>query len=334
MTAQVSADSTAHEPSAASPVDLSTLIDDLESGYLDLARPAILRARQDPTTATRLIIDRLRQASADAREGRLIEPGFCDLALCVLAEFHARDAVPAIVELLSLPGSLPEDLLEDGITESAPRVLASLAGDQFELLDAMVRDQRINEWSRAAALRVRSFLVRDGLLTREDAIRALQRHLREAIDRNDRAIGGHLVTGLTCLGAKEAYATISEAISAGIVDESLINLPELEEELGEANFSQQSLSRLPPTHIDDAVAEIEGWQWIIEDDPFGDELSELTELSELAGVSRLPFQATSLIPADHIESATIRHTRHVGRNEACPCGSGRKFKKCCGKSGA
>jgi hypothetical protein len=26
----------------------------------------------------------------------------------------------------------------------------------------------------------------------------------------------------------------------------------------------------------------------------------------------------------------IRAERRIGRNEPCPCGSGRKFKKCCG----
>ena len=27
----------------------------------------------------------------------------------------------------------------------------------------------------------------------------------------------------------------------------------------------------------------------------------------------------------------VRETRKVGRNEPCPCGSGKKYKKCCGK---
>jgi len=26
-----------------------------------------------------------------------------------------------------------------------------------------------------------------------------------------------------------------------------------------------------------------------------------------------------------------RKTRKVGRNEPCPCGSGKKYKKCCGR---
>lgn len=33
------------------------------------------------------------------------------------------------------------------------------------------------------------------------------------------------------------------------------------------------------------------------------------------------------------ESMTIRRdTRRVGRNEPCPCGSGKKYKKCCGRN--
>ena len=30
-------------------------------------------------------------------------------------------------------------------------------------------------------------------------------------------------------------------------------------------------------------------------------------------------------------SGTIRKEKKVGRNEPCPCGSGKKYKKCCGK---
>lgn len=31
------------------------------------------------------------------------------------------------------------------------------------------------------------------------------------------------------------------------------------------------------------------------------------------------------------ESGTVRKEKKVGRNEPCPCGSGKKYKKCCGK---
>ena len=31
------------------------------------------------------------------------------------------------------------------------------------------------------------------------------------------------------------------------------------------------------------------------------------------------------------ESTMVRNENKVGRNDACPCGSGKKYKKCCGK---
>ena len=31
------------------------------------------------------------------------------------------------------------------------------------------------------------------------------------------------------------------------------------------------------------------------------------------------------------ESGTVRKEKKVGRNDPCPCGSGKKYKKCCGK---
>ncbi len=32
------------------------------------------------------------------------------------------------------------------------------------------------------------------------------------------------------------------------------------------------------------------------------------------------------------ESTTIRKGKKIGRNDPCPCGSGKKYKKCCGKN--
>jgi len=29
----------------------------------------------------------------------------------------------------------------------------------------------------------------------------------------------------------------------------------------------------------------------------------------------------------------VRDDRKVGRNEPCPCGSGKKYKQCCGRAG-
>ena len=38
------------------------------------------------------------------------------------------------------------------------------------------------------------------------------------------------------------------------------------------------------------------------------------------------------ITKEYKNSKTVRNTNKVGRNDPCPCGSGKKYKKCCGKN--
>jgi uncharacterized protein YecA (UPF0149 family) len=37
-----------------------------------------------------------------------------------------------------------------------------------------------------------------------------------------------------------------------------------------------------------------------------------------------------LLPGEYAPAPMRRPAPKVGRNEPCPCGSGKKFKKCCG----
>ena len=64
-------------------------------------------------------------------------------------------------------------------------VLAALAGDRLEVLHQLIRDQGLNEYVRWEGAQAYLLLVRDGRLTRLEAVQRLQQHLREAIQRDD-----------------------------------------------------------------------------------------------------------------------------------------------------
>ena len=61
-----------------------------------------------------------------------------------------------------------------------------------------------------------------------------------------------------------------------------------------------------------AIAERNGWKIIVGIEP------------------DRPENAADLDTLTQEEAAPIRREQTVGRNDPCPCGSGRKFKKCCG----
>lgn len=89
---------------------------------------------------------------------------------------------------------------------------------------------------------------------------------------------------------------------------------------------------MPPTGVQDTVAELGGWYCF---QPIAEPLESISHLPSFQGDEGLEED-------DDLEAAheavrepisTIRHTEaRVGRNDPCPCGSGKKYKKCCGRS--
>ena len=45
----------------------------------------------------------------------------------------------------------------------------------------------------------------------------------------------------------------------------------------------------------------------------------------------LPFDAEPPSPASSLAPQPVPRQQEIGRNDPCPCGSGKKYKKCCGK---
>ncbi len=42
------------------------------------------------------------------------------------------------------------------------------------------------------------------------------------------------------------------------------------------------------------------------------------------------FAGSLCVPPPTLRSARLQDGRKVGRNDPCPCGSGKKYKRCCG----
>ncbi len=297
--------------------DLDAILLALDTAGRELPVEAIREARRCRNAMIPKLIQVLQTASAAVRSGATPEGQAPFFALFLLTEFQAKEAVPAILEAVSLPGELPFDLFGDGITSLLARVLASLAGDRLEVFDQLIRDQELNKYVRWEGTQVYRLLVRDGRLSRLEAVQYLQRHLREAIQHDDFAIAGPLVSQLARLAPKEAYEDIVEAYRRDLVDTFLVRLADVEKCIaeGEAGFLRWQ-SHCEPTGIADTIAELETWAAFRKEPP--------QRTSTPASRPRIAPPSGYLPPPPKLP------TQRVGRNELCPCGSGKKFKKCCG----
>jgi len=312
------------------------------------------------------LIELVKRATAAVRDGDFPDGSGQLIATFLLTEFRATEALPTIMDALSLPYFDIDELFGDALTEDFWRVLAALADP--EQIDSLIANRSLDELVRWEAVKAYLLWVRDGRLTREQAVEKLRQHLRSALQNEDNEVAGSLVSELERYVSREAMEEIREVFRLGLVDESVVDLDSIEATLAEGDVRwQNALRRCPPTGIEDTLEELQGWQCYHGDidDEFDEEFDDDADygyedeldreyqedfaraLGEKMGLRPASIEDPSMLDDDEFRemwnaakrtefpdthSDTIRHEEpRVGRNEPCPCGSGKKFKKCCGK---
>jgi hypothetical protein len=298
-------------------------------GHRDVVIPALLEV--------------LRETTRLGREGIVRNGNAAMFALFLLTEFRATQAIDAVSEFLRIPGKVVDTLLGDAITEDLPRIVAAFATDRPEILERLISDSQANEYVRTAALEAHKYLVRDGLLQRSEIVSRLRDYLQTLVAEKSVWPATLVVSMLADLKAVEARPDIEQSFHTGVVDEDFISLEFVDGLLAKetAEFDSE-LTNLEPTFIADTVEEMRGWNWHRDEVWYEDESG--TDSESVFDDDLMNWAARRVLRLDEQESNTSdddldvspQHTDtirydapHVGRNDPCPCGSGRKYKKCC-----
>lgn len=271
--------------------------------------------RQRETIAPRLLRS-LEEAIAYSREPKGAESSLLPLyAMHMLAQFRDRRAYPLIAELCRAPGTILDDMLGDTITEGLPRILATVFDGDLAPMRSVVENESGNEWARGAAIRAIGVLVRQGVLARADAIAYFGELFRGRLEKRPSHVWAALAAEAADMQATPLGNEIREAHDEGLIDSWDLGIGEIETMLAKGDDAASDLSgRYDDRPIDDTVAEMRWWAC------FGPESRAVARRK--AAASSSSERPVLAIPE--------RSEPKVGRNKPCPCGSGRKYKKCCG----
>jgi len=239
-------------------------------------------------------------------------------AMYLLAQFRETRAYPLLVQIFSTPGELPMDLAGDVVTEDLGRILASVSDGDVGGMTALVENEQANEYVRSAAM--------DGLLTlvacgkrSRDEVMAYFRSLFQKFDRRIGHAWDGLVSACADLCPEEIVEEIRQAYEDGLVDPGYISWKNIERALALGKEAAVESLKDHRQMITD-VAEALGWWACFDEDALRTGLRKPPP-----SLPRLP--QLNLWPPEPIRRAQPK----VGRNDPCPCGSGKKFKKCCGR---
>jgi hypothetical protein len=231
---------------------------------------------------------------------------FC-YALYLLARWRETRAYPYVVRWLSLPGEAAFDIAGDVVVQDGADILAAVC-DGLEAIKTLVLDRGANEYCRGAGVTALARLALWAEVPREVIVNLFLWLAQEGLEREPGQVWSSLAYDSADIEAREVFPELRRAYADDLIDARYIHPSELDaiEAAPRGSRLEEMRDRNPP--IDD-VADATGWWpqfaaegWSGAGEPVSD--------------------------GERVE--TYRAPAKVGRNEPCPCGSGKKFKKCCG----
>jgi len=251
-------------------------------------------------------------------------------ALHILAQLREVRALEPTIRLFRNPRN--EEVTGDTATGSLPRVLASICGGDVGPIKAMIEDEDLDEFVRSAGVTALGVLMHSGIKTRGEVSAYFGELFRKRLVREPSYVWNGLVAVCTDLALAEHLEEIRRAYADYLADETVDLLADVEYEIALPPGTSTRTRWENYALLDDAIREMQWWHCFQPDPPKKPRKRDRAFLP----IESAKLDAPALPRTDPSEPEprvpAVRTEPKIGRNDLCPCGSGKKYKKCCGKS--
>jgi uncharacterized protein DUF1186/SEC-C motif-containing protein len=233
----------------------------------------------------------------------------------LLGEWREKAAYRPLARLLRCREHELNAILGDGITTTTHRVMAAVFDGDPQPLYEIILDPHAEQFIRSRMCETLAMLVLRGELDRSEVARFLRDAFMELQPQARNFVWQGWQSAIAMLGLGELKILVKRAFDRGFIDPQSLGFQDFERDL-EWAVKRPGEPRHPHdnefTLFRDTVEELSRWY------AFSDDYRAARERH---------LQETE---AELVESEPYRNPfRGVGRNDPCPCGSGKKFKKCC-----
>jgi hypothetical protein len=216
------------------------------------------------------------------------------VVLFLLAKMKDSRTFPHLVKLCAQPHHFTEQFFGDASTENLHSILASTFNDNFDALYTIVANQYLNEYIRWAALDAYIILYKYERLSHKQFIMTLNKLFTElCYDYSAMPIA--LINCCYEIGATECFDHIEHCYRMGKADSNIISFDNVKQQFSRpaSDILHELKQNEYNYHYIDDLQECMGWMF------------------------------------RKMDTDDCVSTVRIGRNEPCPCGSGKKYKKCC-----
>lgn len=242
-------------------------------------------------------------------------------ALYFLSYWRVTDAYPVVMRFLS-EASVDHDLiLGDVATEGVQSIIFSLYNGDIDSIHQLINNDAIDQYMRSSVMGVFKELFIENKISQSQFKEILTHYFEKYLhDEADQAEDGYFLTSVVLemgeVGFKEKLPEIKTAFDQGLIDELDVDFDWIAEDM-EANSLDAPDEIDCYGYIGKPEEVLEGWACFNEPeedyDSFDYDDTEWSDLDSTPTSMQMPYVAPD----------------KVGRNDPCPCGSQKKYKKCC-----
>lgn len=240
-------------------------------------------------------------------------------AYYLLAQFQVKELFPIMIDVLSKPSEICENIFEDAITEDIGRILASVYNGEIDLLSGLIENTKANQYARGQALTALVVLVLNGQLSRDFVMDYFKQLMNGKLTETNYYLNAEIVCCCDDLYPEEVLTDIQCLYEDQVVETMIIRLDSIEKTLQKTkeDVLRKNQQKYKFQLITSAIEELQGWACFHQDFP------EISTNSYSKIERSAASGAQKRNPAAKVEK--------IGRNDPCTCGSGQKYKKCCGR---
>ena len=232
-------------------------------------------------------------------------------ALVFLGKWREPRALPLVIRWLAMSAEARLDLAPDYVEKGGARLLAATCDGNLEPIKHLIHDQAANILSRGQAMVALAVLVGWKERPQPEIAEYFAWLAREGLPRERSVLWDSLAGCCVDIEALDVFDDLRRAINEQLINPVYLTPDELARVTASPPGQQLEWFRRRNPPLDNIAIET-GWTGL-----------EARSNDSADGV------ITPLADDQGIPQPYLAPTK-TGRNDPCPCGSGKKFKKCCG----
>lgn len=255
------------------------------------------------------------------------------LVIHLLAEKRETAAFKPLCQLLR-DAEAVESIFGDAIGETLSRVMISLHDGDWQALKSLIEDPDIDMFVRHAALQAWAYFTSTGGISLEETRQYLQNLAQTMQPQEPHYAWVGIADALILLGLADLRWIVEDLIRRDLITPMELDLEEFDSAIKHTLADPERRAGFEHDRVYPFTGTIDEFStWYGFSDDYNEDQARRSAQEEPEDVFEDALDDALEDGAEderaEIAGPHVNPLRHVGRNDPCPCGSGKKYKKCC-----